>query len=127
MRQCSPPPLCHISQALCHMSHVTCHLSCVTFFSSSFFFFFKLAELFVEGSVFNGAPPSSFCKEFSLDISRENYVLNEANRKCHVNDSLALVHFCIRHSMLNIAKFPYQEVLHFLPISVVSYFQPIKG
>ena len=32
MRECSPPPTCHVSRVTCHVSCVTCHVSHVIFF-----------------------------------------------------------------------------------------------
>ena len=59
-------PLCvtyHMARVTCHLAPVTCPVS----------HFYKLAELFVEESVLNGAPPASFVKSFLL-ISPEKTI-----------------------------------------------------
>ena len=50
-----------MSHVPCHVSRVTCQVSCVIIFLSCFFFFSldKVGELVGEGSVINGATPSS--------------------------------------------------------------------
>ena len=35
LKECSPPPMCHMSCVTCHMSHVRCHMSGVTCFRKS--------------------------------------------------------------------------------------------
>ena len=61
LRQCSPPPVLHVTCVMCHMSHVPCHLSRVP---CHFFVKFGVVELDGEGPVINAATPPGFdCKE----------------------------------------------------------------
>ena len=53
MRECSPPPTCHVSHVTFHMSHVTYHYIC-------FFFFQKIGETSWWRVCFNRATPFSF-------------------------------------------------------------------
>ena len=55
--------MCHVSHVMCHMSRVTCHVSHVTKNQNTLK---KVVELVGQGSVINGATPSSF---FSSSVS----------------------------------------------------------
>ena len=68
---------CHMSHVTCHVSHVMCHISHVTIFFI-FYFFYKVVNLVVVGSVINGATPSSFVR--LIHVSKDK-VLNGSGRK----------------------------------------------
>ena len=67
LRECSSPPICHMSHVICHtshvtchMSHVTCHMSCVT---CHLIFFDKVVEPSGGRSVINWATAFSLFKK----------------------------------------------------------------
>ena len=70
MSEGSPPPTCHVSHVTCHVSCVTCNLANIKKQEK----IDKVVELVGEGSVINGAYPSSF--EFIKTVSF-NYSLQE--------------------------------------------------